>query len=596
MRSGVDLLARMTGAVASTAEARERLCARWPGRREQINQLLGLLGEPHDHALPVFVHGPPVTGKSSIVRDVFTTLGRPFAYTSLVDSHTPRLLLDAILEELQPHLEGLTEKQMRCDRLADLVSLLAKGLPADGPAVYLVIDEATRLLDWKGTDHLLPALMKLSELTGAPPRPAPPARDRASRLASATRAFKSRIRPDDATPSDASPSLPSLALDSPAPIRRLPPTGRNVGTILVATPGWDAFRSAAGVRPPVPVFFDSYTKAQLQAILLSERPVDADEKLYTNFVASVLPLYTATCKSLHELRALLGPLWRRYVAPWEAARDAEDAAAAERPAAVSASESEKENDADKDEDAAPRLPEPRHLFAMLQSGNAAPSFARGGAAGTSGAGVGGRRPREGPVLHAGLAVPLSAASLALARGDWPVPEDAGTGAGKLDFDIPRLTKFMLLSAHLATMNKESVDRRLFGHMVEGRKAGTAAAGPSSKRRRGAMGADRQQEAAATAAMEGPGTFNLERLLAYFRIVTKQAYDEDDAASEELARELLSADVFMQISSMVALGLLTRTSGSDALDGVRFRCDIGNDMARKIAANLRVNLDNYLFYT
>ena len=136
---------------------------------------------------------------------------------------------------------------------------------------------------------------------------------------------------------------------------------------------------------------------------------------------------------------------------------------------------------------------------------------------------------------------------------------------------------MLLSAHLATMNKESVDRRLFGHMVEGRKAGTARRGTVEKRRRGAMGADRQQEAAATAAMEGPGTFNLERLLAYFRIVTKHAYDEDDAASEELARELLSADVFMQISSMVALGLLTRTSGSDALDGVRFRCDIGNDM-------------------
>ena len=225
----------------------------------------------------------------------------------------------------------------------------------------------------------------------------------------------------------------------------------------------------------------------------------------------------------------------RHVAPWEAARDDRDAAAAARRAEVSVSESEKESDAERDEDAGPRLPEPRHLFAMLQSGNAAPSFARGGAAGTSGAGLGARRPREGPVLHAGLAVPLSAASLALARGDWPVPEDAGVGAGKLDFDIPRLTKFMLLSAHLATMNKESGDRRLFGHMVEGRKAGTAAAGPSSKRRRGAMGADRQQEAAATAAMEGPGTFNLERLLAYFRIVTKHAYDEDDAARAKNSR-------------------------------------------------------------
>jgi origin recognition complex subunit 5 len=39
-------------------------------------------------------------------------------------------------------------------------------LPADGPAVYVVIDEATRLLDWKGAEPLLPALMKLSELTG----------------------------------------------------------------------------------------------------------------------------------------------------------------------------------------------------------------------------------------------------------------------------------------------------------------------------------------------------------------------------------------------------------------------------------------------
>jgi len=52
---------------------------------------------------------------------------------------------------------------------------------------------------------------------------------------------------------------------------------------------------------------------------------------------------------------------------------------------------------------------------------------------------------------------------------------------------------------------------------------------------------------------------------------------------------------MQISSMVALGLLTRVSGADALDSVRYRCDIGDDLARKIAANLRVNLDNYLFF-
>lgn len=148
-------------------EAMDALCSRWPERRNEVKQLAGLLGAPYDHALPIFVHGPPVTGKSSIVRDVFRTLGRPCAYTSLVDSHGPRLLFDAVVEELAPHLSGLTEKQLRrCDRLADLVSIVTKGLHPDGPAIYIVIDEATRLLDWKGAEPLLPALMKLSELTG----------------------------------------------------------------------------------------------------------------------------------------------------------------------------------------------------------------------------------------------------------------------------------------------------------------------------------------------------------------------------------------------------------------------------------------------
>ena len=420
------------------------LTSRWPGRREQVGQLLGLLGAPHDHALPIFVHGPPVTGKSSIVRDVFTALGRPFAYVSLVDAHGPRLLLDAIVEELRPWLRD-SEKPARCDRLADLVSTLRRGIRPDSPAIYLVIDEATRLLDWKGEQQLLPALMKLSELTG-----------------------------------------------------------RNVGTVLVATPGWDAFRSAAGVRTPMPVFFDAYNDAQLRAILTRELPPGADPALYRNFITSILPMYTATCKSLHELRALLAPLWRRYVKPWEVAKEAIDEARARRREEkenARARTNEKErgdgDDGDGDEKSAPgedgeaeraweaenlpRLPQSAELFFALTT-------ARGGSsAGNDGAGSRGgsdhqhqqvahqkpaKAPYRGRYLHSGLAVPMSPAALALARGAWPVPEDVGSLSGPgLDFDIPRLTKFMLVSAYLATCNSEAVDRRLFGHMVEGRRRG-----------------------------------------------------------------------------------------------------------------------------
>lgn len=543
------------------------LTSRWPGRREQVGQLLGLLGAPHDHALPIFVHGPPVTGKSSIVRDVFTALGRPFAYVSLVDAHGPRLLLDAIVEELRPWLRD-SEKPARCDRLADLVSTLRRGIRPDSPAIYLVIDEATRLLDWKGEQQLLPALMKLSELTG-----------------------------------------------------------RNVGTVLVATPGWDAFRSAAGVRTPMPVFFDAYNDAQLRAILTRELPPNADPALYRNFITSILPMYTATCKSLHELRALLAPLWRRYVKPWEDAKDAIDEARARR-------REEKENarvtngtergdrdvgDRDVgDEKSAqdgedgeaeraweaenlPRLPQSAELFFALTTARGGSSAGNDGGSDHQHQQVAHQKPAKAPYrgryLHSGLAVPMSPAALALARGAWPVPEDVGVLSGPgLDFDIPRLTKFMLVSAYLATCNSEAVDRRLFGHMVEGRRAGTSAVGTGGgKRRRGALSADRQQEAAASAALEGPRAFSLERLLAYFRMVTKQSYDEAGAGSEDLARELLSADVFMQISSAVALGLLSRVGGADPLESARYRCDIGDDLAQKIAANLRVNLNNYLSY-
>ena len=273
----------------------------------------------------------------------------------------------------------------------------------------------------------------------------------------------------------------------------------------------------------MPVFFDAYNDAQLRAILTRELPPGADPALYRNFITSILPMYTATCKSLHELRALLAPLWRRYAKPWEVAKEAIENARARRReekenARARTNEKERgdgdDGDGDGDEKSAPgedgeaeraweaenlpRLPEAAELFFALTT-------ARGGSsAGNDGAGVRGandhhqqqvahqqpaKAPYRGRYLHSGLAVPMSPAALALARGAWPVPEDVGSLSGPgLDFDIPRLTKFMLVSAYLATCNSEAVDRRLFGHMVEGRRAGSSAAGTSGGKRRRARSA------------------------------------------------------------------------------------------------------------
>ena len=60
--------------------------------------------------------------------------------------------------------------------------------------------------------------------------------------------------------------------------------------------------------------------------------------------------------------------------------------------------------------------------------------------------------------------------------------------------------------------------------VEGARRGGGGDDGGKKRKRNANAADRQQEAAAAQALEGPGTFTLERLLFIFRIITKTAYE------------------------------------------------------------------------
>ena len=167
--------------------------------------------------------------------------------------------------------------------------------------------------------------------------------------------------------------------------------------MLIATPGWDAFRSAAMVRPPVLVYFDAYTNRQLRDVLTRERPKDADATLYRDFLGAVLPTFFATCKSLHELRALLAPLWRRYVAPWEEARDGRDLAAARRGLSAAAAGGSGSGSgsgggaegAQADDDVVV-LPEARTLWARLASG--ADGGERRGGGGGEGGGGGARRP------------------------------------------------------------------------------------------------------------------------------------------------------------------------------------------------------------
>ena len=485
-------------------ELLRELYTRWPGRRRAIEALINALGDARDDHPPMYVHGPPVTGKTRIVRDVLRASGRTHAYVSCATDNSPKLLYEAVVEELREKLiesskelrEASAEqrkKALRCDRFSDLVEILRAYLPSEASALatYIVVDGAQRLLQWRG-EPVLNALLHLAELSC-----------------------------------------------------------RKVIVIFIGEQGWDTFCSSAGTTPYEGVYFPAYTSAELRYILLQERPASADEGIYSAFLGTMLSTFTATCRNLHELRATLEPLWAQYIKPYEEAKAK----------------------------GAP-LPEPRSLYATLNTNKKVASANNGTPAEPA--------RRERPNVHTGLTVPLSPAALALGRGEWPVPHDTlGSGAGgRLDFEIPRLTKFLLVAAYMCSHNSEDVDKRLFGGQIEGHIA--------VRHRKDRTAADRERDRAAEAAVEGRRVFKLERLIACFHFITRQAYDEDGAEVADLEEELLSADVFMQISSMTQLGMLSINRGS-AMEGGLYQCNISRDLATKLAQNLGVNLNAYLKY-
>jgi origin recognition complex subunit 5 len=95
--------------------------------RNEINQLLNLLGRPCDPVPPVFVYGPAATGKTSIVREAIRVLRRPHAYVSCRSSHTPRLMFESILNQLLGHVRSASNNYSsarKCERVIDFTKHL----------------------------------------------------------------------------------------------------------------------------------------------------------------------------------------------------------------------------------------------------------------------------------------------------------------------------------------------------------------------------------------------------------------------------------------------------------------------------------------
>ena len=644
----------MSGLALEEAEV-GALVQRWPHREVQIRTLLALLGRPLDTPSRVLVCGPSGTGKTGVVRDVVATCGAQWAYTSCLSCHTPRMLFEHLLQQLEdpasaPQRQGCRaprrgrggsspvvnssrplQQVPPCGSLHDFVDRIAAVATATQPeALYLVVDDAHRLAEKRwGQNAVGGGGSSLSSSSG----------HAGGRLLSALTRLHELTR------------------------------CANVGLVLLSTSPPAAFQdgtTGVGTSGCVVLTFPAYdTAASLTDVLCAGPPPvgalgsegDATPALWREFVGKVLHVYGGTCRGIHELRALLAPMWVHYTQPIAGMRAAGQAV-----------------------HSGILYTRLLHPGARVHGQTAPPK-----------------------AMHLSLAVPLSAGAIALADqgSTWPIQvggiNDGAGGAtvNRLEFDLPSKSKFLLLAAYVAGNTPAAGDTAAFRDAFGGV---APVLSRRSKRARDGAGGDAHEAvvaggpmvggAAAAAgggassrsrARSGPCSFALERVLAIFQaMVTQHAKDdmdeEDDeaevdgmdgggrehggreeellgggagaadapaqrlprvtlggdgdgawldasdeegaaagpstggaAAQQPRARRLrrvakrrggavftgaLLSDVFQQITSLCEFGLLARVS-IDPLEAPRYRCAVTESLALQLAQNARVPLDKYL---
>lgn len=134
-------------------------------------------------------------------------------------------------------------------------------------------------------------------------------------------------------------------------------------------------------------------------------------------------------------------------------------------------------------------------------------------------------------------------------------------------ELPYYSKFLLIASYLASYNPAKTDKRFFAKN----------AGKLSKQAKQLM---KKQERASNH-MLGPKPFALDRMMAIFYSIVE-------------GRVAPTANIFMQISSLVSLNLLGQVASDDQIDSPKYKCLVSLDFIKSVSRTVNFEVMRYLF--
>lgn len=136
-------------------------------------------------------------------------------------------------------------------------------------------------------------------------------------------------------------------------------------------------------------------------------------------------------------------------------------------------------------------------------------------------------------------------------------------------ELPFFSKFLIIAGYLASYNPAKYDRRLFVKLKEGKK----------KKSRKVL---KSQKMHSAPRLTGPKVFPIDRLMAIFYSIVEE-------------RVTPSFNLFVQLSTLVSLKLLTHTSSSAMFQGLpKYRCNASFDLVKNLARTVNFDLPRYLY--